>query len=286
MAVIGVLASLLVVVHWAMPTQQALDIGMYSQDTIWYHMSFAGRFAQDAQVGPILITDPLKVVSWFYPQNSELIHGVGIASFHHDVLSPLLNLGWLALCLLAAWCIGRPYGLGPLTLVAAVIVLDTPMMVEQAGNAPSDTIALFFLLATLALLVNLDSVRPRLAIPTGPLFLAGLAAGLAIGTKITLLATVGALTLGVLWLGRAQIKRVAVAWIAGLAIPSLFWYLRNTVEAHNPLPWVQKGPLPGPDQLDLYPRKPHTVAHYATDTGIWKDWFFPALDDRLGPLGS
>src|SRR6187549_277106 len=43
MGVIGVLASLLVVVHWAMPTQQALDIGMYSQDTIWYHMSFAGR---------------------------------------------------------------------------------------------------------------------------------------------------------------------------------------------------------------------------------------------------
>jgi hypothetical protein len=99
-----------------------------------------------------------------------------------------------------------------------------------------------------------------------------------------LLATVGALTLGVLWLGRAQLKRVAVVWIAGLAIPSAFWYIRNTVEAHNPLPWVQKGPLPGPDQLDLYPRKPHTVAHYATDTGIWKDWFFPALDDRLGPI--
>jgi hypothetical protein len=36
--------------------------------------------------------------------------------------------------------------------------------------------------------------------------------------------------------------------------------------------------------LELYPRKPHTVAHYATDTGIWKDWFFPALHDRLGPL--
>jgi hypothetical protein len=299
MVAVGALAALIVVVHWAMPTQQALDIGMYSQDTIWYHMSFAGRFAQDAQVGPVQITDPLKVVSWFYPQNSELIHGVGIASFHHDVLSPLLNLGWLALCLLAAWCLGRPYGLGPLTLVAAVIVLDTPMMVEQAGNAPSDTIALFFLLATLALLVNLDAGRRGPAAPasepltpflgssagaTGPLFIAALAAGLAIGTKITLLATVGALTLGVLWLGRAQLKRVAGVWIAGLAIPSVFWYLRNTVEAHNPLPWVQKGPLPGPDQLDLYPRKPHTVAHYATDTGVWKAWFFHALDDRLGPI--
>jgi 4-amino-4-deoxy-L-arabinose transferase-like glycosyltransferase len=299
MVAVGAVAAFVVVVHWAMPTQQALDIGMYSQDTIWYHMSFAGRFAQDAQVGPVQITDPLKVVSWFYPQNSELIHGVGIASFHHDVLSPLLNLGWLSLCLLAAWCIGRPYGLGPLTLVAAVIVLDTPMMVEQAGNGPSDTIALFFLLAALALLVNLDAGRrgpaARASEPltpflgssagaTGPLFIAALAAGLAIGTKITLLATIGALTLGVLWLGRSQLKRVAVVWIGGLAIPSIFWYARNTVEAHNPLPWVQKGPLPGPDQLDLYPRKPHTVAHYATDTHVWKAWFFHALDDRLGPI--
>ena len=150
-----------------MPTQQALDMGMYSQDTVWYHMSFAGRFAQDAQVGPVQITDPLKVVSWFYPQNSELIHGVGISSFGHDNLSPLLNLGWLALCLLAAWCIGRPYGLGPLTLVAAALVLDTPMMVEQAGNAPSDTIALFFLLATVALLVNADAAVRKARDSTG-----------------------------------------------------------------------------------------------------------------------
>jgi hypothetical protein len=116
-------------------------------------------------------------------------------------------------------------------------------------------------------------------------FLPALAAGLAIGTKITLLAAIGVLTLALLVAaGRGNRLRFAGIWGAGLAIPSAFWYLRNLKEAHNPLPWVQAGPLPGPEQLDLYPRKPHTVAHYATDTGIWSDWFFPALHDRLGPL--
>ncbi len=292
MLLVAAAVSALVVAHWAIPTQQALEVGMYSQDTVWYHMSFAGRFAQESQVGPILVTDPLKVVSWFYPQNSELLHGIGISSFGHDILSPLINIGWLALCLLAAWCIGRPYRVAPLTLAAAAVVLDTPMMVEQAGNAPSDTIALFFLLATIAILVNADAARRAAAgegkpaaIGTAPLIVAGLAAGLAIGTKITLLAAIGALTLALIYFaGPGNRLRFTAIWSGALALPSAFWYLRNLVEAKNPLPWVQAGPLPGPDQLDLYPRKPHTVTDYATDPGVWSDWFFPALDDRLGPL--
>jgi len=40
MVAIGIAAAVLVVVHWAHPTGQALDQGMYYQDTTWYHMSF------------------------------------------------------------------------------------------------------------------------------------------------------------------------------------------------------------------------------------------------------
>jgi len=120
--------------------------------------------------------------------------------------------------------------------------------------------------------------------PAAPIVIAGLAAGLAIGTKITLLAAIGVLTLALIYLAKGARARFTALWAAALAVPSLFWYARNVVEAHNPLPWAQAGPLPGPDQLELYPRKLHTVAHYATDTGVWGDWFFPALDDRLGPI--
>src|SRR3954451_24013801 len=40
MLAIGVAAAAVVVIHWAHPTGQALDKGMYYQDTTWYHMSF------------------------------------------------------------------------------------------------------------------------------------------------------------------------------------------------------------------------------------------------------
>ena len=70
MLAIGIAAAVLVVVHWAHPTGQALDQGMYYQDTTWYHMSFSARFAQTGHVGPLHFTDPLKLAAWFYPQNS------------------------------------------------------------------------------------------------------------------------------------------------------------------------------------------------------------------------
>src|SRR5882757_1116084 len=230
MVAIGIAAAALVVIHWAHPTGQAVDQGMYYQDTTWYHMSFSARFAQTGHVGPLHFTDPLKLAAWFYPQNSELIHGLGIVFLKTDFLSPLMNLMWVALCLLAAWCVGRPYGIGGVTILGAAVVLDSEMLVgSQAGQGPNDVAGLFFLMTALAFLVDgaasahaargaPGTRRPRSAAVTGaepeelepgvvedvpvegdpralatvgagPLFMAGLAAGLGSGTKITLLAT-------------------------------------------------------------------------------------------------
>src|SRR6266545_96321 len=155
MVAIGIAAAALVVIHWAHPTGQAVDQGMYYQDTTWYHMSFSARFAQTGHVGPLHFTDPLKLAAWFYPQNSELIHGVGIVFLKTDFLSPLINLMWVSLCLLAAWCVGRPYAIGGVTLLGAAVVLDSNMMVgSQAGQGPNDVAGLFFLMAALAFLVD------------------------------------------------------------------------------------------------------------------------------------
>src|SRR6476619_3631899 len=251
-------SPVLVVVHWAHPSGQALDQGMYYQDTTWYHMSFSARFDQTGHIGPLHFTDPLKLAAWFYPQNSELLHGVGIVALDTDFLSPLINLMWCALCLLAAWCVGRPYGIGGVTVLGAAVVLDSNMMVgSQAGQAPNDVAGLFFLMAALAFLVDgaasAHAIReaataqraggggvaaatpadpngalvetgvvegvpvegdPRVlaTVGAGPLFMAGLAAGLGIGTKITLLATLGALTIGIAVLGGRQ------HWLKALGI--------------------------------------------------------------------
>ena len=305
---IAVAAAALVVAHWAVPTQESLDTGMYYQDTTWYHMSFSGRFAQDATVGPLHFTDPLKLTAWFYPQNSELLHAVGIVALDNDFLSPLINLGWLVLALLAAWCIGRPYAVGAATLLAAAVVLDSDMLVaSQAGNAPNDAAGLFFLLACIAFLITGASGgarreaeqvtrRPWIApndrlagIGAGPILLAGLAAGLGIGTKITLLAALGIVTLGILVLGgRQNWWRAGAIWLGGMLITAGFWYGRSLLVAANPFPQVGKlGPLdlPGPDQVpEIYPREPHTLREYYNDPNVWQDVFFPVLEDRLGPL--
>ncbi|MGA6948196.1 MAG: hypothetical protein WBZ00_10615, partial [Solirubrobacterales bacterium] len=152
---IGIAAAALVVIHWAHPASQAIDQGMYYQDTTWYHMSFSARFAQTGHVGPLHFTDPLKLAAWFYPQNSELLHGVGIVFLKTDFLSPLINLMWVALCLLAAWCVGRPYAIGGVTVLGAAVVLDSNMLVgSQAGQAPNDVAGLFFLMAAIAFLVD------------------------------------------------------------------------------------------------------------------------------------
>src|SRR6476659_996534 len=331
MVAIGIAAAVLVVVHWAHPSGQALDQGMYYQDTTWYHMSFSARFDQTGHIGPLHFTDPLKLAAWFYPQNSELLHGVGIVALNTDFLSPLINLMWCALCLLAAWCVGRPYGIGGVTVLGAAVVLDSNMMVfSQAGQGPNDIAGLFFLMAALAFLVDgaasahaaREAVRARrqaasapaeepasgetgelgivqdvpvegdpralATVGAGPLFMAGLAAGLGVGTKITLLATLGALTIGIAVLGGRQhwLKALGI-WLGAMVITCGFWYGRNFVYALNPFPQLHKfGPirLPGPDQLSLYPREPHSLSEYYNDPNVWDNKLFPVLHDRLGPL--
>ena len=295
-------AALLASFHWAMPTQIGLDIGMYLPNTTWHNAPFAARFVQDAQVGALHMTEVLRLTVWFYPQNSELLHSAGILFLDSDFLSPLLNIGWMALCLLAAWCFGRPYAAGAVAVLALAVILDAEMLLlYQPGDAKNDTAGLFFLLAAAAILVNgdaqsraaADSVRTlhsggpplRPLFPRGALIVAALAAGLALGTKLNLLAPFGLLTLGVIAVARSGDRvRTAAIWVAASLVTGGFWFARNLVESGNPLPWADRGPLPGPEQLDIDIREPHTVSDYVTDLDVIRDSFIPGLNDSFGVL--
>ncbi len=292
---LAVAAALLTAIHWAGPVLHSLDVGIYRQDSTWYHLPFAAWFAQTGSIDGLLLTDPLKLTVWYYPLNAELLHAIGMALLGNDLISPLLNFGWMAVALLAAWCIGRPFGLAAATLLGAVIVVDSDMMLVQAGNAPGDIAALACLLATIAILVN-GSAGLRasagggaqsagLPVGTGSLAVAALAAGLAVGTKVTMLVPVGVITAGVLLAGgRPGLGRRAATWIGGLFATGGFWYLRNLAHAGNPLPWVQLGPLPGPGQESLYPRPAHSIAEYLANRHAWTEFFFPGFAETLGPL--
>ena len=290
------------VAEWTFPAQSSLDFGMFGGDTTWYHMPFSAFMAQEHSTVPLHYTDPLRLAAWFYPACTELINAATIVLFKSDWLAPLQNLIWLPIALLAAWCVGRPYRVGPATLVAAAIVLDAGVMIEtQPGEARNDIMGLAFLLAFVAFLINGHQRRAPASgavqdapdrdaplLDKGPLVMAGIAAGLAASVKFTFLVPVAAITVGVvLFSGRG--RRWTTAWV--MAVPMLivggYWYLRAMVKTGgNPIPITKFGPLnlPTPDQMPLDPRPRFAVAHYIGDPTMYRRWFFPELDNALGPL--
>ena len=101
------------------------------------------------------------------------------------------------------------------------------------------------------------------------------------------MAMAAALTLAVVVMAPSGRRWAAAGW---WFLPAFagggFWYLRNLVAVGNPLPQLEHlGPisLPHPEHLQTA-RPDFTVAHYATDTGVWRDYFGPGLHHAFGAL--
>jgi hypothetical protein len=280
------LVSAVTVFSWAVTTKHALDRGIFNFDSLWYHMPFAVDMAQTHSVVGMHHVETV-FTNWFYPQNSELLHAVGIVLTGRDTLSLFLNFGWLAVAFLAAYCVGRPYGRGALTAVAAAILLAChTLVVRDPGAAKNDLAAAALLLASIAILVEAWAHRKD-GWDRWALAAAGLAAGLAAGTRVTGLAMAGALTVAVVVLAPRGRRLAAFGW---WFLPALagggFWYLRNLIVAGNPIPEVESlGPisLPHPERLQEG-RPDFSIAHYLTDTGVWRHYFAPALHEAFGAL--
>jgi hypothetical protein len=315
MSLVAIAVVAVVFAHWGLTAKDALDRGIFNFDSLWYHLPFAVEMAQSHSVTGLHYTETV-FTNWFYPQNSELLHSVGILLTGRDTLSLFLNFGWLALAFLAAWCIGRPYGRGPLTVVAAAVILEChTLVVREPGAAKNDLMAAALLLAAIAILANRDAFLPRVARRRGspiaeepakrdpstwgraavtgpagqmpPLAAAGLATGMAVGTKSTAVAMAAALTVAIVVLAPPGRRWAAAAWwfAAGL-LGGGYWYLRNLAISGNPLPQLEHlGPisLPHPERLQTG-RPDFSIAHYASDTGVWRDYFEPGLHQAFGAL--
>ena len=286
---------------WMVPTLAALAGGMDRADSLWYHMPQAARFADGGELGAIDFFDPIFFAS-FYPANSEVLHAIPLLAFGRDILSPLLNLGFLALGLLASYCIGRPYGVGPQSLIGGAIALGAQQLVEfQAGEALNDIVGVAFVLAAVAILVNAaaesiavvgpETTKPssqpaRSGLGMAALAVAGIAAGLAAGTKLSFLAPVTALFVGItLIAGRGTKARTGAVFAAAAFAGGGYWFVRNLIAVGNPIPYSSFGPLglPAPERaFEL--REPFSVAHYWNDLDVWADWFVPGLNESFGVL--
>jgi hypothetical protein len=321
--VIAALACAALAAAWMVPTLGTLAAGMDRADSLWYHMPLAARFVQTGYLGHIYFFDPVFLAS-FYPANSEVLHAVPILFFDRDIVSPMLNLGWLSVALLAAWCIGRPYGLGPQALIGASVALGSQSLVEfQAGEALNDITGVAFVLAAAAILVNGYAARtaPRVSgsgsatvpgmfdpkrvrfrgvagadadvpppgreIQPAALAVAGIAAGLAAGIKLSFLAPVAALTVAVVVIApRTTRLRAAAIWGIPMLAGGGYWYVRNLIAVGNPIPYIGSiGPisLPAPVR-DFQLRPDFAVVHYWHDTDVWRNWFGPGLHESFGTL--
>jgi hypothetical protein len=273
---VAVLAGAAVIAEWGALTIQSYDVGIRGFDSLWYHLPWAASFAQTGRITGLRFTD-VEYLTPFYPATAELLHGLGIVLLGRDTASPGLNLLWLSLTLLAAYCIGRPRGVGGAAAIGAALAMGTTMMdYSQAGAAANDVIAVFFLLAAAALLMT-EPERPAVRA------LAAIAAGLAVGTKLTVLAPVLALTVGVVAIApRRRRAGTALLWLGPLILAGGFWYARNLFMVGNPLPWSSVG---GALSTPVPPLQQHTgysVAHYLTSPHLWSRFFEPALAAGLG----
>lgn len=253
------------VATWVPHVASAYRRGMLDGDTLWYHGPFAARFVQEGWVTRLHFPQVEAYVT-FFPANSELLHALAALPFHRDVLSPVLNLLWLAMALLAGWCIG---GRVPMAAVAAVACLPV-LALTQAGTARNDIAGLALVLASVALLVHVEDRRAGVA-------LAGLAAGLAVGTKMSVVPPAALLTVAVL------VLRPRLPWLAGLFAGGSFWFLRNLVRTGSPLPWVGLGPLPSAP-LPNEEFGSTAVTDRLGEPGFVGDVVVPGLQGALGTL--
>jgi hypothetical protein len=286
-ALLALLIAAVAVIHFAGGVKTRLSTGMTGFDSTWYHGPFAAGFFQSGDTWDLHFIAP-QFLAWFYPANSEIFHAVGMLAFGRDVLSPLLNLGWFLGCLVACWCIGRPYRVGPWSLALGAIALSVPALADQAGEARNDIVGIFFLLAAVAIALNAWAGerlgREGGAAGGGPYLVVGLAAGLAAGTKLNFLLPAAVLVIGLAMIAPRgeRLRAFAASSLAALAAGG-YWYLRNLAHAGNPLPWIHHlGPidLPAPQQA-LGGREAHSVLGYLTDGSVWSDWFLPGLHHGL-----
>ncbi|HVT66073.1 MAG TPA: hypothetical protein VHD81_13045 [Mycobacteriales bacterium] len=246
-------------------------------DSLEYHLTWAAHFATTHRTTDIIQFAPGQPVP-YYPLNNELVHGMGIALFHGDALSMVLTFADLAAVMLAAWCVGATFGAGPVALCAV-----TPMLAllgTYDASAINDWAAIWPLLAVLAVMVRFraDGQDATIGLP----FVAGLAGGLAMGTKLSLLGPTLALLLGFLVIVPSGRRRTAtIVGAAGALLTSAYWYVRDAVQVGSPfpsqhVPGLHRVPMSGIDSFG------YSVAHYLTNSTVVRQYFRPGLHFFFG----
>ncbi|HVT65980.1 MAG TPA: hypothetical protein VHD81_12575 [Mycobacteriales bacterium] len=259
-----------------------LQTGPLDTDSIHYHLTQAAHIVQSHSATRQHHTSSSDGPG-YYPYDAEVLDAVAMLGPQPDIATFGLNLlfGWLAL--LACWVIGARWSAGPPALAAGAAVMSLPI-VSQASTGPglNDLPSMAFVLAAVACLAVAGV--PRVAKPRErwipEIAIAGLALGLAAGTKLSTLPMAVFIALAVVLVSSGDRGRTMLALFAPAFLAGGFWYVRNWATVGSPLPDLNLTVGGHGFHLVPYPEvKPYafTVAHYLDNPSVIRHWFAPGL---------
>lgn len=227
-------------------------------DTLTYHLFLPAMWIESGHVFNPDMAYPLKLVA-HYPKHQELFLTTTMAVARADLFAELASFVVYLAGPWAVFCLAGRLGAGRSAAFAAgAFAWTLPAHFAPAAGAYAEGLLVFAIVAALVFLVAaLGEVDGRAA-AHGSLeawVLAGVATGLAVGTKYTALPFAAAALLGAAlstWrLPRAeQARRLGVFLAAALALGGI-WYAINLLGKGNPFYPVPLGPLPGVHRIGL-----------------------------------
>jgi hypothetical protein len=280
-------STALVAAQWSTWVSRGLSAGIGNSggpgngDTLWYHMPFAGAFVQSGWTSRLQYLNGEALVT-YYPANTSVLHAVGLMTMGSDWLSLFINLALVPVALLAGWCIGERAGVGPVSLAGVAVALTIPVVVvSEAATAKDDLLGIVGLLACIAFVVHSGRHAYR-----ATAVYAGLAAGIAIGSKLTLVAPVLALAvcLAIVTPSGARISTMT-RWAVAAFATGGYWYLRNLLAVGNPLPGLTVGVadfhLPRPPTPSMDDFGTNLLRNLANGR-VWHESLLPGLRTGFG----
>jgi hypothetical protein len=288
----------------------ALVLPPYAYDALTYHLTTVASWVR----GGNLHAPALSLCCAWYPDNAELVFAWPVLLLGSDALVGCVQVGFAVLGGLAVAGLARSAGLRPsAAAIAASAFLVTPIVLTQAPTEYADVLSAALVLAALHALV-------RFAITGGVsrLLVAGLAAGVVLGTKGT--GIVWGCTLVVCGLvitvvrsrrtglsgrrpGTASRRAgiAAVGFVAATLCLGSYWYARNWVDQGNPLypfrvtvagvslwagPFDVHSVLTEPSAGAGKPWPVSVIDSWASDLPFWRQGTYDYQQRRggLGPL--
>ena len=193
-------------------------------DSMHYHLARVAAWHARGSLGYFPTHNGIENA---YPQNAELLVLWTVVFLGRDLLAALPQLLAGLATAASVFAIARRLGYDRRCSAFSALLFPTLTIVAlESVTAQNDLVEASFVAAAVALALG----RTR-----GEAALAGLALGLAAGTKLTFLYAIPPLVaIGLLALPRRRFAEVCVAAVAGFALVGMYAYVQNLAETGRP----------------------------------------------------